>query len=252
MKSSNIVYSSIQLNAQADSIKIIISQNDLPCLLSEGQNMVYSVDTEFDGLNVIRDDISVVQILDLNQKGGHTCYIVLLDKNPQACPNLSAFLRSSAKKLVFYGILDVTLLKKALRKAGELDTISNVVDLKILNRFVRTYTSTHGYTKTVRLVLGVDIAEGKAAELNLRFCDISTLSKDSQLLTYLVTDVYYLEPLYNALYSRFNIPGFEMHKACFDKLMGSMETVADLLLLGLDLSIFAHQTGNDITSLGTL
>lgn len=203
-------------------LDIQLYQNDLPAGISFGDTI--AVDTETQGLSLIRDRLCVVQI----SSGDGVCYLVQFTGNNFDAPNLKALMTDpNVTKVFHYARFDVAMMKQCLDI-----TINPIYCTKIASKLIRTYTDRHGLKDVTRELLGIELSKQQqssdwAAE---------TLSQDQ--LVYAAGDVLNLLQIKHKLDVMLAREGrTELAKACFDFL----GTRGDLDLMGWsEVDIFSH------------
>ena len=124
-------------------------KGDLPSnIVIEGD---IAIDTETMGLKNLRDRLCLVQIGDKNGN----IYLVQIDKEVNACPNLQKLLENpETQKIMHFARFDVAVIMKYLNIQ-----IENIFCTKIASKLVRTYTDMHGLKELCREFLGVQISK---------------------------------------------------------------------------------------------
>ena len=141
-------------------IDIKLHKNDLPDQLMLGDNI--SVDCEFMGLNVERDQLCLVQI----STGNNDAHIIKLNRDNYDAPNL----------------------KKVLNDVD----VENVNCTKIMSKIARSYSDKHGLKDLIKEFTGNDISK------NLQSSDFGGDLTEKQL-NYCAKDVIYLHQIYEGL-----------------------------------------------------
>lgn len=206
----------------AKPVDIKLYQNDLPAGIDFGDTV--AVDTETQGLSLIRDRLCVVQI----SSGDGVCHLVQFTGDDFAAPNLKALMTDPGVTKVFhFARFDVAMMKQWLGI-----TINPIYCTKIASKLIRTYTDRHGLKDVTRELLGIELSKQQqssdwAAE---------TLSQDQ--LIYAAGDVLNLLMIKNKLDIMLAREGrTELVKSCFDFL----GTRGDLDLMGWsEVDIFSH------------
>lgn len=199
-----------------------LHKNDLPDGMDWGRSV--AVDTETQGLSLVRDKLCLVQLSD----GNGDAHIVQVDRQTYDCPNLKALMENpDVEKIFHFARFDVAIMKRDLGV-----DINPVFCTKIASGLVRTYTDRHGLKDICRELLGVDLS--KQQQSSDWASDVLTKAQ----LDYAASDVLYLHQLKSILAARlFREERFEVAKACFDFLPAR----AQLDLLGWnDIDIFSH------------
>ena len=163
-------------------IDIKLHRDDLPDQLALGDNI--SVDCEFMGLNVERDQLCLVQI----SSGKNDAHIVKLNRDNYNAPNLKKILQDkSINKIFHFARADLLFIKKYLNVRVE-----NVNCTKIMSKIARSYSDKHGLKDLVKEFTGNDISK------NLQTSDFGGELTEKQL-NYCAKDVIYLHEIYNGL-----------------------------------------------------
>ncbi len=163
-------------------IDIKLHRDDLPDQLALGDNI--SVDCEFMGLNVERDQLCLVQI----SSGKNDAHIVKLNRDNYNAPNLKKILQDkNINKIFHFARADLLFIKKYLNVRVE-----NVNCTKIMSKIARSYSDKHGLKDLVKEFTGNDINK------NLQTSDFGGDLTEKQL-NYCAKDVIYLHEIYNGL-----------------------------------------------------
>lgn len=212
------------MNAEiyAKPVDIKLYHNDLPPGIDFGDTI--AVDTETQGLSLIRDRLCVVQI----SSGDGICHLVQFTGDDFAAPNLKALMTdSNVTKVFHFARFDVAMMKQWLDI-----TINPIYCTKIASKLIRTYTDRHGLKDVTRELLGIELSKQQqssdwAAE---------TLSQDQ--LNYAASDVLNLLMIKDKLDVMLAREGrMELAKSCFDFL----GIRGDLDLMGWsEVDIFSH------------
>jgi len=204
-------------------MKVHLHKGDLPAGLDFGRSV--AVDTETQGLSMVRDKLCLVQLSD----GNGDAHIVQVDRRTYDCPNLKALLGDqSIEKIFHFARFDVAVIKR------DLDVVCTpVFCTKIASGLVRTYTDRHGLKDICRELLSVDISKQQQSS------DWAAEELTDAQLNYAASDVLYLHQLKTILSARLLRENrFELATACFEFLPAR----ADLDLLGwADVDIFSHR-----------
>ncbi|MEO1038788.1 MAG: ribonuclease D [Pseudomonadota bacterium] len=124
-----------------------LHKGDLPAGLEFGESV--AVDTETQGLSLVRDQLCVVQL----SAGDGEAHLVQLDRSSYDCPNLKALLADrSLEKILHFARFDLAMVKRYLGV-----TMSPVFCTKIASKLVRTYTDRHGLKDVTREIAGVEL-----------------------------------------------------------------------------------------------
>ena len=197
-------------------------KKDLPAGLDFGKSI--AVDTETQGLSMVRDKLCLVQLSD----GGGDAHIVQVDRDTFDCPNLKALLSNPEIETIFhFARFDVAVLKRDLG----ID-VNPIFCTKIASALVRTYTDLHGLKNLCKELLNIDLSKQQQSS------DWASDSLTDAQLDYAASDVLYLHQLKTILTARlFREKRYEIAKACFEFL----PTRAELDLNGWqDVDIFSH------------
>ena len=204
-------------------MKVHFHKGDLPKGIDFGRSV--AVDTETQGLSMVRDKLCLVQLSD----GNGDAHIVQVDRRTYDCPNLKALLGDqSVEKIFHFARFDVAVIKRDL---GVICT--PVFCTKIASGLVRTYTDRHGLKDICKELLSVDISKQQQSS------DWAAEELTDAQLNYAASDVLYLHQLKTILSARLlREDRFELATACFEFLPAR----ADLDLLGwADVDIFSHR-----------
>lgn len=199
-----------------------LHKNDLPDGMDWGRSV--AVDTETQGLSLVRDKLCLVQLSD----GNGDAHIVQVDRQTYDCPNLKALMENpDVEKIFHFARFDVAIMKRDLGV-----DINPVFCTKIASGLVRTYTDRHGLKDICRELLGVDLSKQQQSS------DWASEVLTKAQLDYAASDVLYLHQLKSILTARlYREDRFAVAKACFDFLPAR----AQLDLLGWnDIDIFSH------------
>ena len=204
-------------------MKVHFHKGDLPKGIDFGRSV--AVDTETQGLSMVRDKLCLVQLSD----GHGDAHIVQVDRRTYDCPNLKALLGDqSVEKIFHFARFDVAVIKRDL---GVICT--PVFCTKIASGLVRTYTDRHGLKDICKELLSVDISKQQQSS------DWAAEELTDAQLNYAASDVLYLHQLKTILSARLlREDRFELATACFEFLPAR----ANLDLLGwADVDIFSHR-----------
>ena len=201
-------------------------KHDLPSsVLTElSSGRAVAVDTETQGLSLVRDKLCLVQM----SSGDGNAHIVQFDRQNYDCPNLKTLMTDSeCEKIFHFARFDVAMMKR------DLDIVINpVFCTKIASGLVRTYTDRHGLKDICKELLNVDLSKQQQSS------DWASDELSQAQLDYAASDVLYLHQLKTILTARLLREGrFDMARACFDFL----PTRAALDIGGWDsVDIFSH------------
>ena len=164
------------------SIDIKLHKDDLPDQLALSDNI--SVDCEFMGLNVERDQLCLVQI----STGNKDAHIIKLNRKNYNAPNLKKILTDkNVNKIFHYARADLLFIKKYLNI-----NVENVNCTKIMSKIARSYSDKHGLKDLIKEFTGNEISK------SLQSSDFGGELTDKQL-QYCAKDVIYLHEIYNGL-----------------------------------------------------
>jgi len=200
---------------------ITLHKGDLPAGLDFGP--IVAIDTEAMGLNLQRDNLTLVQL----SSGDGTAHLVQLTRDYD-CPNLKALLTDpKVIKLFHYARYDVAMM---LRWMGI--TCTPVWCTKIASRLARTYTDRHGLKDVAREVAGIELSKAQQSS------DWGQAELTDAQMQYAASDVLYLHQIKEGLEAMLIREGrLDLAQACFDFL----PMRARLDLAGWDEEdIFAH------------
>tara|TARA_B100000674_G_C37779880_1_gene886696 strand:+ start:21 stop:632 length:612 start_codon:yes stop_codon:yes gene_type:complete len=163
-------------------IDIKLHRGDLPDQLTLGDKI--SVDCEFMGLNVERDQLCLVQI----SEGKNDAHIIKLNRENYNAPNLKMILENnSINKIFHYARADLLFIKKYLKVE-----VKNINCTKIMSKIARSYSDKHGLKDLIKEFTGQDISK------SLQSSDFGGDLTEKQL-NYCAKDVIYLHQIYDGL-----------------------------------------------------
>ena len=200
---------------------ITLHQGDLPADIDFGP--VVAVDTEAMGLNLLRDNLTLVQL----SSGDGTAHLVQLTRDYD-CPNLKRLLTDpTILKLFHFARFDVAMMKRWMG----IDC-APVWCTKIASKLVRTYTDRHGLKDVAREIAGADMSKAQQSS------DWGSSELTDAQLQYAASDVLYLHQIKEGLEAMLKREGrLELAEACF----AFLPIRATLDLAGWDgVDIFAH------------
>ena len=164
------------------NLDIKLHKEDLPDQLTLSDNI--SVDCEFMGLNVERDQLCLVQI----STGNNDAHIIKLNRENYNAPNLKNVLKDkNINKIFHYARADLLFIKKYLNIEVE-----NINCTKIMSKIARSYSDKHGLKDLIKEFMGVDISK------NLQSSDFGGELTEKQL-QYCAKDVIYLHQIHKKL-----------------------------------------------------
>ena len=202
---------------------VTLHKGDIPAGLDFGNAV--AVDTETQGLSLIRDKLCLVQL----SSGDGNAHIVQMDRDSYDCPNLKALLSDDGVEKIFhFARFDVAILSRDLGIV-----MDPVFCTKIASGLVRTYTDRHGLKDLCKELLSVDLSKQQQSS------DWASDELTKAQLDYAASDVLYLHQLRNILTARLIREGrLDIARNCFDFL----QTRCALDLLGWEgVDIFSHK-----------
>ncbi len=176
-------------------------RGDLPDGLDLGPRV--AVDTETQGLSLVRDRICLVQL----SAGDGDAHIVQLTGAGANCPNLKALLADRAVEKIFhFARFDVAMLLRDLCvETGP------VFCTKIASKLTRTYTDRHGLKDVVREIAGIELSKQQQSS------DWAAPDLSPAQLEYAASDVLYLHQVRDGLAAMLEREGrTALAQACFD------------------------------------
>ena len=202
------------------NLDIKLHKDDLPDQIMLSDNI--SIDCEFMGLNVERDQLCLVQI----STGNKDAHIIKLDREKYEAPNLKKLLSNkSINKIFHYARADLLFIKKYLK----ID-VENVNCTKIMSKIARSYSDKHGLKDLVKEFTGNDINK------NLQSSDFGGDLTEKQL-QYCARDVIYLHEIY---YSLKKILIREKRDKLYNNAIKFINTRVDLDLASFTSDIWSH------------
>jgi len=197
-------------------------RGDLPGSLDLGSSV--AVDTETQGLSLVRDRLCLVQL----STGDGEAHIVQLDRSTYDCPNLKALLSDpGVEKILHFARFDMAVIRR------DLDiNLNPVFCTKIASRLVRTYTDRHGLKEVAREIADVELSKQQQSS------DWAAADLTEAQLQYAASDVLHLHAIRDGLTAMLEREGrLETARACFEFL----PTRVRMDLMGwADTDIFAH------------
>ena len=201
-------------------LDIKLHKEDLPDELILGDNI--SVDCEFMGLNVERDQLCLVQI----SSGNNDAHIVQLNRENYNAPNLKRILQDKKiNKIFHYARADLLFIKKYLKVRVE-----NINCTKIMSKIARSYSDKHGLKDLIKEFTGNDINK------TLQSSDFGGELSEKQL-NYCAKDVIYLHKIY---YSLKNILIREKRDYLYTDAIKFIHCRVDLDLASFTTDIWSH------------
>jgi ribonuclease D len=213
----------LSITLDGRNLAVHVHQNDLP----EGftlQGDSIAVDSETQGLSLIRDKLCLLQLTD----GHGEVHLVQLDRSAYEAPRLRALMGDpKIEKIFHFARFDVAVM------ARDLGVIATpIFCTKIASKLVRTYTDKHGLKDVVKELIGKDLSKEQQSS------DWGAANLSDAQLTYAAYDVVYLHAVRDRLKEMLAREGrTHVAQACFDFLA----TRAALDLGGWEeVDIFAH------------
>ena len=202
-------------------------QNDLPDEIVSTFRTSASVDTETLGLNINRDRLCLIQIMN-NDDGKF--YIVQFRSGfkPSQSKNLrKIFQDKKITKIFHYARFDLAILKKNLKISTK-----NFFCTKIASKLTRTYTSHHGLKDLVQEILKIEISKKEQSS------DWSQNNLTDDQIEYALNDVRYLHKLKSSLEKKLNQTS---RIKLYYNIVKFLEIRVDLDIAGWEnIDIFAH------------
>tara|TARA_B100000427_G_C15472914_1_gene579396 strand:- start:199 stop:816 length:618 start_codon:yes stop_codon:yes gene_type:complete len=166
------------------SIDIKLHLGDLPAEIDFKNCDRIALDAEFNGLNINRDRLCMVQI----SSGNNDAHLIQFKKNDYKSPNLKKVLSNkSINKIFHFARSDLAFINRYLNVEVE-----NVECTKLMSKIGRSYTDKHGLKDLIKEFIGIDINK------QLQSSDFGGKLTDKQLL-YCANDVVYLHKIYEEL-----------------------------------------------------
>ena len=200
---------------------ITLHKGDLPAGIDFGP--VVAVDTEAMGLNLLRDNLTLVQL----SSGDGTAHLVQLDRDYD-CPNLKKILTDpDVLKLFHFARFDLAMMKRWMG----IDC-APIWCTKIASKLARTYTDRHGLKDVAREIAGADMSKAQQSS------DWGSSELSDAQLQYAASDVLYLHKIKDGLEAMLKREGrLDLAEACFAFL--PIRAALDLSGWG-ETDIFAH------------
>lgn len=180
---------------------IHLHKGDLPNGLSWPKSV--AVDTETQGLSLVRDQLCVVQL----SAGDGDAHVIQMDRSSYDCPNLKALLGdSSIEKIFHFARFDLAMCQKYLGIE-----VAPVFCTKIASKLVRTYTDRHGLKDVTREVAGIELSKQQQSS------DWAADELSKAQLEYAASDVLYLHRVRDGLAAMLEREGrMDMAQQCFE------------------------------------
>lgn len=196
---------------------------DIPDELLEAylSQQVIAVDTELQGLRLGRDEVSLVQLCDRENR------VCLVRPEPPKAPRKLKQLLSepSVTKVFHFALTDVAFLRQSLGIVVEPYRCT-----KVMSKLVRTYTDSHSLKSLVAEFIGIEL-EKNSQSTNWTQRDLSPAQ-----LQYAANDVLYLLPVYDALNEmlaeRGKLPSGLTAAGLNERCQDALRTMVELVLSG--------------------
>ncbi len=202
-------------------------QNDLPEEILNTFKTSISIDTETMGLNINRDRLCLIQIMN-NDDGKF--YVIQFPKGFKASQsnNLKKLLQNkNIIKIFHYARFDVAMLKKNLNISTK-----NFFCTKIASKLTRTYTGNHGLKDLVQEILKIEISKKEQSS------DWGQENLSKAQIEYALNDVRYLLEIKNSLEKKLKDTSREK---LFHNVIKFLETRVELDIAGWEnIDIYAH------------
>ncbi len=195
-----------------------------------------AVDTELQGLRLLRDQVCLVQLCDRNKN------VCLLKPSPKEIPpNLKRLLTEpQVTKIFHFALTDVAFLKTSLGIA-----VHPFRCTKVMSKLVRTYTESHSLRSLVMELMGIELDKEQQSS------NWSTPNPTQMQLRYAANDVLYLLPVYDTLMemieSRGALPSGMSALELNEASQACLPTMVELLINGYgdrdqgwETSVFVH------------
>ncbi len=203
-------------------MSIFLHQNDLPDNLDLGESV--AIDTETQGLNLIRDRLCLVQL----SAGNGDAHLVQIRAQKQKSPNLEALLKNDRiEKLFHFARFDLAVLIRNICAV-----VGPIYCTKIASKLARTYSERHGLKELCSELLSIELSKQQQST----DWGVEVLSEAQK--KYAANDVLFLHKLRDKLNEQLKREGkLKIAHHCFDFLNHR----AELDLLGFqDLDVFHH------------
>ena len=164
------------------NLDIKLHKEDLPDQLTFSDKI--SVDCEFMGLNVERDQLCLVQL----STGNNDAHIIKLNRENYKAPNLIKLLEDkNINKIFHFARADMLFIKKYLGV-----NVENIDCSKIASKLARTFSDKHGLKDLIKEFIGIDVSK------QLQTSDFGGELSEKQL-KYCANDVIYLHKIFKGL-----------------------------------------------------
>lgn len=200
-----------------------LHKHDIPGNIDFGKSV--AVDTETQGLSLIRDKLCLVQL----SAGDGDAHIVQMDRNSYDAPNLKKLMENpDVTKIFHFARFDVAMMMRDLEV-----TVAPIFCTKIASGLVRTYTDRHGLKDLTKELINIDLSKQQQSS------DWAAENLTEAQLNYAASDVLYLHQLKTILSARLMRENrWDIAQGCFE----FMPTRASLDLAGwADVDIFSHR-----------
>lgn len=200
-----------------------LHKHDIPDNIDFGSSV--AVDTETQGLSLIRDKLCLVQL----SAGDGDAHIVQMDRDSYDAPNLKKLMENpEVTKIFHFARFDVAMMMRDLEV-----TVAPIFCTKIASGLVRTYTDRHGLKDLTKELISIDLSKQQQSS------DWAAENLTEAQLNYAASDVLYLHQLKTILSARLMRENrWGIAQGCFE----FMPTRASLDLAGwADVDIFSHR-----------
>jgi len=200
-----------------------LHKHDIPDNIDFGSAV--AVDTETQGLSLIRDKLCLVQL----SAGDGDAHIVQMDRDSYDAPNLKKLMEDpKVTKIFHFARFDVAMMMRDLEVI-----VAPIFCTKIASGLVRTYTDRHGLKDLTKELISIDLSKQQQSS------DWAAENLTEAQLNYAASDVLYLHQLKTILSARLMRENrWDIAQGCFE----FMSTRAQLDLSGwADVDIFSHR-----------
>ena len=202
-------------------LDIKLHKEDLPDELILGDNI--SVDCEFMGLNVERDQLCLVQI----SSGNNDAHIVQLNRENYNAPNLKKFLSNEKTEFIMhYARQDLIWLKYHLGVEPK-----KIFCSKLASKIARSFTDYHGYKDLVKELCGKEISKKQQQS------DWGNPNLTESQIKYAAQDTQYLFEIKDKLSEMLRR---EKRYDLFEKCLKVIPILVDMEISGFKISTFDH------------
>ena len=144
-----------------------------------------SIDTETTGLDLGRDRLCLVQLMN---EEGEVAIVQFPQPVYKESKNLKALLSSSVKKYFHFARFDISILYKSFNVM-----VKNFVCTKIISKIVRTYSDRHSLKELCKEIIGIQLDKSEGCSYWAK----EELSASQ--IEYATSDVLYLPAIYEKL-----------------------------------------------------